>query len=117
MTNLFAAKKPLLNKAFAALRKQGFIAKQNFWCCGSCGGSDAHRIAIEDNAKGYVFYHKQDRDGAKETGSLFIRFGSANATDSIQADKDVGTELVAALKEAGLDVEWSGDPQTAVLIR
>jgi hypothetical protein len=49
-----------LTIAFRNLRKVGYIAKQNFWCCQTCGWA-----AIEEknpDVKKVIFYHHQDAD-------------------------------------------------------
>lgn len=50
--------KQQVNNGFRLLRKAGYFAKQNFWCCRSCGLS----AIPEDKSEKYVFYHNQDND-------------------------------------------------------
>lgn len=91
--------KKLLNKAFSQLRKLGFFARQNFWCCQNCGWSD-----IPSEKRNVVFYHKQDMDCLKETGICFL------------SHRGDGTKIVEVLKEHGIGVEWDGSNLTRIKI-
>ena len=53
-----------IGKAFAALRRQGYIARQNYLCCGTCAGAAIATDIKEKRLKprGAVFYTKQDRE-------------------------------------------------------
>ena len=71
-------KKANLNQAFKDLRKLGYFARQNFWCCQSCAWA-----AVPVNVKKVVFYHKQDADELKETGEAvgcmgYFSYGESN---------------------------------------
>ena len=90
-----------INKAFKALRKEGFFARQNFWCCSGCGWS----AMTETQAKSAVFYHQQDRQMFERTGTLYLAWSGDGAT------------IVRILKEAGLEVEWDGSESTRILIK
>ena len=56
-----------LTQAFKALRSAGFIARQNFTCCGSCAGAQLSKdFAAMPPAKavrvmGAVFFHQIGR--------------------------------------------------------
>src|SRR5262245_35729714 len=53
-----------LDMAFADLERQGILARQNYWCCSTCGHSAAWEEVKQAQAQrpvnGYVFYHNQD---------------------------------------------------------
>jgi hypothetical protein len=80
-----------LTKAFSKLRQAGFFARQNFQCCQSCGCA-----AIPEGVENYVFYHSQDREDLRESGSCYLAFGGD------------GHKIVKVLNEAGVRTEWNG---------
>lgn len=57
-----------LNSAFRELRKNGYFAKQNFYCCQTCGWS---AIPDEQSSKA-VFYHAQDAADRKRAKPYFM---------------------------------------------
>lgn len=85
-------KKPNINKAFRMLRKLGYFAKQNFWCCSTCGWS----AMTEEESKKAVFYHMQDNDNLKEQGACYLSWSGD------------GQEIVKTLSDSGVKTEWSG---------
>lgn len=92
--------KTKLNKCFAKLRKLGYFAKQNYYCCSGCGWS-----AIDnDKREKVVFYHRQDYDYMLETGKVYLAW-SGN-----------GEEIKKVFIDAGFKVEWSGDKGKRILI-
>ena len=82
-----------ISKAFRELRRKGYFAKQNFWCCQTCALE-----AIPNNTPKYVYYHKQDIKCFKKTGKLYLKWRS-----------DTPQEIVQAFEKQGLKVEWDGD--------
>lgn len=87
-----------LNVAFRNLRKAGYFAKQNFWCCQSCGCS-----AVPDSHENkYVFYHRQDNDCLVDSGGCYMAW-----------DGD-GEEISRIFREAGLQVKWDGSGATRI---
>jgi hypothetical protein len=89
-----------LTKAFQALRKKGYFAKQNFWCCSSCGWFGVPK----DNEKKVVFYHNQDNDDKKKGKPFHIAWaGDAN-------------EIMETFKENGVETSWTGSPAQRILI-
>lgn len=94
--------KALVNKAFRALRREGFIAKQSFMCCSSCACSSPE---LNETPAPYVFYHSQDAEyfttGRGE--KLMIRFGQKKGDG-----RAVARKIIAALKAAGVPVSWNG---------
>ena len=89
--------------AFRNLRKAGYLAKRNFWCCGSCGVS-----AIERNypkyQNRYVFASKQSESDLRNRGVLRVDWAG------------LGVEIVRLIEEAGLVVEWSGNSEQRICI-
>ena len=123
-----------ISTAFAALRKQGFIAKASFMCCGGCAGSAIADLTEElvDAGKsplGAVYFTKQCRSDAMDAlervytqsdikkVQLLIGYGTIDTSKhgviGLPA-VDVGAALVAALREAGLEVDWDGDPDKKI---
>lgn len=92
--------KKKLNKAFTALRKAGYTAKQNFLCCQSC----AWNALSDKEAEKAVFYHRQDTERMKESGELWLAWSGK------------GKEIVKILKEQGLTVEWEGKKGTRIMV-
>jgi hypothetical protein len=91
-----------ITSAFRDLRKAGYFAKQNFWCCQTCGWS-----AIPVEEKKVVFYHLQDGASIKK-GILIKPLYLAWAGD--------GNEIVNILAKYGLQTEWDGSTDTRIAI-
>jgi hypothetical protein len=89
-----------LTKAFKALRKKGYFARQNFWCCQSCAWS----AMTDEQANKTVFYHRQDADDLRDSGTCHLAW-SGN-----------GQEIVDVLKENGVEVDWNGGDGTRIKI-
>jgi hypothetical protein len=89
-----------LTKAFKALRKKGYFARQNFWCCQSCAWS----AMTDEQAKKTVFYHRQDANDLRDNDFCYLAW-SGN-----------GQEIVEVLKENGVQVEWDGSNVKRMLI-
>jgi hypothetical protein len=99
-----------LRWAFKVLRRQGFFARMNFWCCSTCGCA-----AIPDGTQQWVFFHKQDNDGLNRTGQTYLTFGAYANAPSEEVVR-VGENIVSVLNEAGLATEWDGSPHTRILV-
>ena len=108
-----------LDEAFAELDRKGIVARQNFTCCQTCGHTEiGYEIddALEYRpVRGYVFFHKQDTEHVVETDRLYLAYGSVEGKedDSIE----IGHEVVAVLRRAGLSVEWNGMIQKRICIK
>jgi len=92
--------------AFASLRREGFLARQRFLCCGGCAGArlanGVERMSAARRAKvaGAVFFTRQDA-AAFEVGRPTV---------------EVGRALAAALRANGLEVEWDGNELSCVVV-
>lgn len=86
------SKKNNINKAFRILRKNGYIAKQNFSCCQSCGRYELNKLYGEEKCKKLVFYNIQDTDLFKKTGELYLSWNGN------------GEEICNIFIECGLNV-------------
>ena len=90
-----------LNKAFKALRKLGYFARQNFWCCQNCAWS----ALTDEQAKKAVFYHYQDWTDLKHSRSCCL------------ACSGDGQEIIKVLNENGVHTEWDGSENKRIRIR
>ena len=100
-----------LDAAFAALERDGIIARQNFTCCMTCGSTEIWEEvqAAKDAglpAHGYAFYHFQDTDAAVEGRGVYLAYGACE--DGEAAALQVGNDIVAALEAQGLSSDWGG---------
>jgi hypothetical protein len=99
-----------LDKAFAALNRQGIVARQDFSCCNNCGFTEIwDEIAQAEKRRpveGYVFYHLQCTERAIETGQLLMAYGCV--ADDEKEFRRVANTIVAELRRAGLDASWGG---------
>jgi len=105
----------LLDAVFAELDRGGVIALQNAGYTMSDGYSDVSEQLAErnrDQVKGYCFYHGQDLERAVAGDGLMLAFGNLDAEP---AGKCAVGELVAvALRKAGFEVDWNGDPEKRI---
>lgn len=97
-----------IKAAFAALRKQGFFARMNFWCCQSCAWAD-----VPEGKPNVAFYHKQDAEAFDRWGNISPKRGGvlhiAHAGNS--------QIIVDALRATGLAVTWDGTDATRIEVR
>lgn len=105
-----------LDRAFAALERDGIVARQNFTCCQSCGHAEIgdEIEAARGPVSGYVFFHCQDTESAADGGGLFLAYGAVmpKCTPDVEwdrASKDVAGRVVTALRREGLDAHWDGN--------
>jgi hypothetical protein len=104
-----------LTDAFRALDLAGIVAREDFACCQSCGSTEiGDEVGDGQPVRGYVFYHGQDAVGAARGGDLWLAYGSFD--ERIGAAR-IGDEIVAALRGAGLEVDWSGDENQRIVVR
>jgi hypothetical protein len=89
-----------LNKAFRELRKAGYFARQNFWCCQSCGWS----AVPEEKAHKVVFYHNQDMRRLQDRGSCHLCWAGN------------GKEICDILISNGVKVTWNGKDEERIEI-
>lgn len=89
-----------IKTAFAELRSLGYVARENFQCCQSCGWS----ALSKKEAKKAVFYHKQDGDDLINDGSCHLAWAGN------------GKEIISVLQKHGIKVEWNGKKDTRILI-
>ena len=119
--------KQKLKDAFALLRKEGLIAKQNFSCCGSCAsyeiGEQARKRAKKFGKypKGCVFYNRQSTQGMYETGTVYLSYSGFETRNGklrkeCLSDTEIGELIVDKMSEVGLATDWNGDPAKCVMV-
>ena len=102
-----------LTRAFAALDGTGIVAREDFACCRSCGQAEIGADGPE-GSRGYVFFHGQSTDRAAAGDGLMLYFGGFDGSDGTTAS--VGRQVVAALEQVDLPVQWDGDPGRAISV-
>lgn len=103
-----------LDAAFAQLNNAGIIALHYAGWDNSDGIEevDEERERRPD-ARGYCFYHEQNIDAALDDMCFHLSFGALPRGDS-DAAREVGEQVVEALKMHGLRVEWDGSSETKI---
>lgn len=98
-----------LRAAFASLEAQGILCRENYTCCGTCGGAEILG-ELEDvfadgrEVSGYAFYHQQDTESAVDGSGLYLAYGAVAAGP--EAAVAIGKVVAKALLEQGLTVSW-----------
>ncbi|MEE1767304.1 hypothetical protein PUR34_03710 [Streptomyces sp. JV185] len=100
-----------LTRAFARLEQGGITAREHFACCRSCGLAEI-RGAGQEDARGFVFFHTQGTASAAAGHGLTLYYGGFG--EAADETAFVGREVVEALGDAGLTVEWDGAPDRAI---
>jgi hypothetical protein len=116
-----------LDKAFSELRKLGFIAKQNFMCCGGCAGDSlANRLKdmskdARERVQGVLFYTKQDAADLRKNGDFYLHYGTitvyfdnGKSKTYGRPTKEVGEAVVEVFSKYGIKTEWNGDPNEKI---
>ncbi|MFJ1752452.1 DUF6891 domain-containing protein [Kitasatospora sp. NPDC088134] len=99
-----------LARAFAALEEAGLTARENFTCCHGCGQAEIG--AENEQARGFVYFHRQGTGHAVRGHGLSLYYGGFDGSEATTTA--VGHEVVAALRAQGLTVRWDGDPSGAI---
>ncbi len=118
--------KDKLNHAFRQMRHAGLVARQNFSCCGSCGGYElteaivAMPVKKRAKVKGVCFYHRQDAERLNRGEDLYLGYGPVSSTELGQIGLEavqVGRLVVRCLELAGLAYEWNGEASQRILVK
>jgi hypothetical protein len=106
-----------LDRAFDCLEESGILARQNYWCCQTCGSAAIHDELDKagETARGYVYYHEQDTEGAAEGGSLYLAYGAAGQATQEEMVA-IADEIAASIREVGLGVAWNRDVNRRMLV-
>jgi hypothetical protein len=107
-----------LDQAFAALNRQGIVARQDFSCCNNCGFTEiwdeVEEAEKQQPVEGYVFYHLQCTERAVKTGQLLLAYGCIE--EDPDAFQRVGKKIVAELRRVGLNASWGGTANHPIMI-
>jgi hypothetical protein len=107
-----------LDEAFAALNREGIVARQDFSCCNTCGFTEIWD-EIEEAEKsqpveGYVFYHLQATETAVEAGKLLLAYGCLEEDPA--ALRRVADKIVTELRRGGLNASWGGTDSHPIVV-
>ncbi|APU40014.1 DUF6891 domain-containing protein [Streptomyces sp. TN58] len=102
-----------ITRAFAALEASGITAREDFTCCRNCGLGEIRGDGAQD-ARGFVFFHRQAAEGAAAGHDLFLMYGGFEPGESLTVS--VGREVVAALDAEGLGWTWGGAAHDAIRV-
>lgn len=101
-----------LDSAFAELDENGIIARQNYWCCQTCG-NDAIGTEIDElsemgrKVRGFAYYHTQDTESAVEGYGVCLCYGSVEESEEERIA--LANEIVSTIEKHGLKPKWNGD--------
>ncbi|MEQ4721159.1 hypothetical protein [Nonomuraea sp. B19D2] len=102
-----------LTRAFTTLEATGITARENFTCCRSCGQAEIGGAGSTD-ARGFVYFHTQCTDSAVAGHGLSLLYGGFDGSSETTAS--IGRQIVAALEETGLSVQWNGHPDQTITV-
>lgn len=99
-----------LERAFATLRQRGVLLLED---CGLTMSELSYEAGAraEDGFVGWVGFHGQDTERAVDGGGLHLAFESAEGDTA-----GFGAQVVDALRDAGLSVEWDGSADRRILV-
>lgn len=105
-----------LDQVAKVLAAQGIAFRVMHDCCSHCALDElVERITVSTDGgevEGYAFCHGDDVDDALAENALHVSFGSQ--AGGFDEDGAVGALVVAELRKAGLEPEWSGCPDTRI---
>lgn len=106
-----------LTRAFARLEAEGIVAVEDAGYTMSDGWCVVGERADErPGATGAVFFHRQDVERGVDDGGLLLAFGGLTEGADDAAAVVIARRVVAVLREAGLEVGWSGDASKRILV-
>jgi hypothetical protein len=86
----------------------------------NCAVSELGDIAEKRRRNRAVYWHLQDETHFRKGGSLYIRFcylpPKGIEGDTTRAVTEIGEQAVAALRKAGLELDWNGNPNVTIRI-
>lgn len=115
-----------LNSAFRQLRKEGFLAKQDWENTMTSGIYYIHleadklidqNPAMKEKLRGYVFYHYQDEMNRRRGEEFYIAFGQIDSDKYGKIGygaRKVGNYVSRVLREHGVPVNWNGSSKTRI---
>jgi len=115
-----------LLRAFAALDRDGVLARDHFTCCQRCGHDEiGGAVPAGQRRDGYTFFHQQDTERAASGGPLYLAYGAFGgpdlasnhpAGDDPAGDEAIGRRVVKALEAERLSVEWDGTSASRIAV-
>jgi hypothetical protein len=108
-----------MNEAFKVLRRQGLVARQDYKCCMSCALSALEtdmETPRNKKKRGFVYYHRQDKDSYENGYPLHLRYG-AREEDDKEKSLAVGVAVCIAFARQGFEVEWDGNVDLTIQVR
>jgi len=121
-----------LHQAFEELGYMGFLARSNFSCCSNCGGYELTCIAVDlikagkrtiepgpDQIKGCVFWHAQNEDCLRRTGTVYLAYGDMDSEEFGKIGWETGKcgiAIMEVLEKHRLIMRWNGKPETKIQI-
>jgi hypothetical protein len=115
-----AAVRRRIQLAFGKLREVGFITETNFACCRTCAMFELGEIAEKQQRNRAVYWHGQDETDFREGSSLNVRYcyfpPKGIEGDTTRVETEIGEQVVAVLEEAGLELDWNGNPNVVIRI-
>jgi hypothetical protein len=109
-----------LTAAFGALNDLGYIAREDFACCGTCAGYELTVLAEEEidrgrpagSIRGAVYYHRQDTQRFAAGEDFYLGYGPLDSVKYGELGfpaEEIGREVVEVLGRHGVGTEWDGD--------
>jgi hypothetical protein len=114
--------KTKIRTVFKELEKEGYLARMNYYPCRECADfallDEADDAEIDGKIiKGLVHYTEQDEECLWENGFVYLCYRAFNGTgESSTLTKELGEHLVETLKNAGVIVDWNGDPDRLICL-
>ena len=102
-----------LRQAFNLLRGEGLSVHMRYVCCMSCCMSCGAPEAPFFSSLVYIL--REDELAFKSVGVIPVYFRCANRGDR-RGTRALGDQVRIALEISGLRVDWSGDPDHAVIV-
>jgi hypothetical protein len=107
-----------LDKAFAALNRQGIVARQDFSCCNNCGFTEIWDEIEEEEKRqpveGYAFYHLQATETAIKSGRLLMAYGCIEENSATLVR--IANRIVCELRRVGLNAFWGGTTYHPIVV-
>jgi len=98
-----------IRKAFNMLRQEGIQTQMRYVCCMSCGAPEAPVFSP------LVYILREDELEFRAIGVVPVYFRNPERSDLLGA-RALGDQVRIALEISGLTVEWSGNPDHAVMV-
>jgi hypothetical protein len=104
-----------LTVAFKSLRKQKLVARRNFMCCGSCASAALESVCeAKPEILGAVYYTQQAAADFNNGASVYLNYGGVKGRAT---DEEIGKLVSIALKAAGVEFEWDGNPSACIKVK